>query len=178
MYFPFFVILAFYYLVHILSYSFVVGGVRYFSLFDDMMISMRYARNLTNGYGFVWNAGGERVEGISNFLWTLYMAAVHVSGVSQNYASLVIQLSGMVLFFATLVLVAKNMVRVIGSGAFAVLAFLFTAFYYPLINWTIIMGTEVSLLAFLATLVFYLLVSRKSVYLITPFSYYWCFSSN
>ena len=31
--------------------SFDVGGERYFSLFDDAMISMRYARNLAHGLG-------------------------------------------------------------------------------------------------------------------------------
>jgi hypothetical protein len=36
--------------------SFVaVDGNRYFSLFDDAMISMRYAWNLVHGYGLVWN---------------------------------------------------------------------------------------------------------------------------
>jgi hypothetical protein len=43
--------------------SFVIDGVRYFSLLDDEMISMRYARNLAHGYGLVWNPGGERIEG-------------------------------------------------------------------------------------------------------------------
>src|SRR3954451_10285533 len=53
--------------------SFVIDGERYFSLFDDAMISMRYAKNLANGYGLVWNPGGERVEGYTNPLWVLYM---------------------------------------------------------------------------------------------------------
>ena len=46
--------------------SFVVGGERYFSLFDDAMISMRYAKNLAHGYGLLWNSGGDRVEGYTN----------------------------------------------------------------------------------------------------------------
>jgi hypothetical protein len=33
--------------------SFTIGGVRYFSLFDDDMISMRYAANLANHHGLV-----------------------------------------------------------------------------------------------------------------------------
>lgn len=40
---------------------------------DDMMITLRYARNLASGAGLVWNAG-ERVEGITNFLWALVLA--------------------------------------------------------------------------------------------------------
>src|SRR5438552_16124392 len=40
---------------------------------DDAYISFRYARNLVDGLGLVYNAG-ERVEGYSNFLWTLWSA--------------------------------------------------------------------------------------------------------
>jgi hypothetical protein len=42
-----------------------LDGARYFSLFDDAMISMRYAWNLSHGNGLVWNAG-ERVQGYTN----------------------------------------------------------------------------------------------------------------
>lgn len=40
---------------------------------DDAFISFRYARNLAEGNGLVWNLG-ERVEGYTNFLWTVAMA--------------------------------------------------------------------------------------------------------
>ncbi len=55
--------------------SSVVGidGRRYFCLFDDAMISMRYAWNLSHGSGLVWNPG-EYVEGYTNPLWTLVMS--------------------------------------------------------------------------------------------------------
>ena len=44
-------------------------------LTDDAFISFRYVRNLLNGHGLVFNVG-ERVEGYSNFLWILELAAV------------------------------------------------------------------------------------------------------
>lgn len=47
-----------------------VDGKRYFNLFDDAMISMHYAWNLSHGHGLVWNPG-ERVEGYTNLLLTL-----------------------------------------------------------------------------------------------------------
>src|SRR5712671_3005496 len=55
--------------------SVVVDGTRFFWIDDDEMISMRYARNLVEGHGLVWNPG-EHVEGYTNFLWTLAMAAI------------------------------------------------------------------------------------------------------
>ncbi|MBE7486547.1 MAG: hypothetical protein HS104_42065 [Polyangiaceae bacterium] len=43
---------------------------------DDALISMVYARRLATGDGLVFNPG-ERVEGYTNFLWTLTMAPVY-----------------------------------------------------------------------------------------------------
>jgi len=40
---------------------------------DDAFISFRYARNLVEGHGLVFNLG-ERVEGYTNLLWTLWIA--------------------------------------------------------------------------------------------------------
>nr|MBK7068484.1 hypothetical protein [Deltaproteobacteria bacterium] len=53
----------------------------YFSAWmdDDAFISFRYARNLVGGMGLVFNPG-ERVEGYSNFLWTVLLAAFHRVG--------------------------------------------------------------------------------------------------
>ncbi len=48
---------------------------------DDAYISFRYAANLARGQGLVFNAG-ERVEGFSNFLWTLLAAAMLRVGAS------------------------------------------------------------------------------------------------
>ena len=44
-------------------------------LTDDAFISFRYARNLVEGHGLVFNRG-EYVEGYSNFLWVLELAAL------------------------------------------------------------------------------------------------------
>jgi len=42
-------------------------------LFDDAFISFRYAKNLASGMGLVYNPN-ERVEGYTNFLWTVIFA--------------------------------------------------------------------------------------------------------
>ncbi len=44
-------------------------------LCDDAFISFRYVRNLVGGHGIVYNRG-ERVEGYTNFLWVLELAAI------------------------------------------------------------------------------------------------------
>ncbi|MBI5290004.1 MAG: hypothetical protein HY873_13605, partial [Chloroflexi bacterium] len=43
---------------------------------DDAFISYRYARNLGDGVGPVWNRG-EHVEGYTNFLWVGILAGLH-----------------------------------------------------------------------------------------------------
>lgn len=47
---------------------------------DDAYISFRYARNFAEGYGLVFNPG-ERVEGYSNFLWTLILGLGQKAGI-------------------------------------------------------------------------------------------------
>ena len=37
-------------------------------LTDDAYISFRYSKNLAQGQGFRWNPGGEKVEGLHEFL--------------------------------------------------------------------------------------------------------------
>ena len=44
-------------------------------LTDDAFISFRYARNLRDGYGLVFNPGFERVEGYTNLLWVLVLSS-------------------------------------------------------------------------------------------------------
>lgn len=46
---------------------------------DDPYISLRYARNLAEGHGLVYNIG-ERVEGYSNLLWVLLLTVPHLLG--------------------------------------------------------------------------------------------------
>ena len=50
-----------------------LAGLSWF-LTDDAFISFRYVRNLLEGHGLVFNPG-EYVEGYSNFLWVLELAA-------------------------------------------------------------------------------------------------------
>ena len=48
---------------------------------DDAYITFRYARNLSEGRGLVFNPGDvPPVEGYSNLLWTLALAAAHALG--------------------------------------------------------------------------------------------------
>jgi len=141
-----------YALLFIYHTSFVINGERFFTLFDDAMISMRYAKNLANGYGLVWNPGGERVEGYTNFLWVLCMALFHFLPISPAKISLLVQLSGMFLLLLNLLYIKKIADLISGGSWIACFsAVFFTAFYYPLLYWSL-RGMELSILVLVLSL--------------------------
>jgi hypothetical protein len=130
--------------------SFVtVTNERFFALFDDAMISMRYGWNLANGNGLVWSAG-ERVEGYTNFLMTLYMAFISWLIPEQRYAVLVLQITGVVTVLVIAVLALLTMRHVIRHLSpplrviLPLLAFAGVCAYYPLVFWSL-MGMETGL---------------------------------
>src|SRR5438093_771437 len=138
-------------LVFIARTAFIVNGEYYFTLFDDAMISMRYARNLATGHGLVWNAGQAPVEGYTNFLWTLWMALLHVLGAPESKISLLVMLSGALILAANLVVV-KRIAETLApeSPLAASLAVWLTALYYPLVYWTL-RGMEVGLVTLIVS---------------------------
>src|SRR5438477_7695350 len=106
--------------------SFVIDGRRWFSLFDDAMVSMRFARNLAEGHGLVWNPGGPRVEGFTNPLWVGMMALPHLLRLSESKISLFIQLAGAACLVLNLILTARLARRLVGT-AWSVAAVALTA---------------------------------------------------
>jgi arabinofuranosyltransferase len=60
-------------------------------MLDDPFISFRYARNLLDGHGLVFNPG-ERVEGYSNFLWIILLTPFMKLGFDPVVASKVLGL--------------------------------------------------------------------------------------
>ncbi|MRG93518.1 glycosyltransferase family 39 protein [Polyangium spumosum] len=64
------------------------GRVLSFTI-DDAYISYRYARNLARGLGLVYNAG-ERIEGYTNFLWTVILAGAIKIGLDPDVTAKVL----------------------------------------------------------------------------------------
>lgn len=127
-----------------------IDGQRYFGLFDDAMISMRYAWNFAHGLGFVWNAG-QRIEGYSNLLMTLIMSLAAFF-LNKKLAVLAIQIFGIVI-----VLMSAELTRRIATEIhekrphrelIGILVGACVLLYYPLSYWTL-MGMETGLLTLL-----------------------------
>lgn len=135
-----------FYLLFIVRTSFHALGTRYFVLFEDAMISMRYARNFQEGFGLTWNKGEGRVEGYTNLLWTLWMSFAHQLGLPESKVSLFIMLTGVVILIAN-GLVAERIARKISDHPFVPLAVLAAVLFdYPLVFWTL-RGMEVGAVA-------------------------------
>ncbi|MBX7245858.1 MAG: hypothetical protein K1X53_10185 [Candidatus Sumerlaeaceae bacterium] len=142
--------LAVYYAWFIFQTSFLIWGQRYFCLFDDAMVSMRYARNLALGNGLVWNVG-ERVEGISNLGWTLLLSLISLLPLGDSLTCLAVQVISACILSGTVYCAFGLARQMAGGNSFAGLvgAFL-VGTYFPLVNWTL-QGMEVGLLSFLLT---------------------------
>lgn len=68
-----------------------VIGANYFHFYDDAYITLRYARNLIEGNGFVFNPG-EWVLGITTPLWGLIGAALHLLPIQIEHSVLAISI--------------------------------------------------------------------------------------
>ena len=140
--------------VFIFRTSFIaIDGKRYFCLFDDAMISIRYAWNFSHGMGLVWNIG-ERVQGYTNLLMTLIMSLATLI-FDKSTAALVIQILGVGIMLAIGYASVKIADHILGEKTDAaqrvlirILAFIFALSYYPLTYWTLT-GMETGLLTVL-----------------------------
>ncbi len=134
-----------FYLVFVMRTSFDIAGTRYFVLFEDAMISMRYARHVADGHGFVWNIGEKPIEGFTNLLWVLWMSVAHAMGLSESKISLFIMLSGVAILLATGLVVSKIARKITDAPWVPVAVLAATLFDYPLVFWTL-RGMEVGAL--------------------------------
>lgn len=127
--------------------SFETSGGRYFCLFDDAMVNLRYAWNLAHGNGLVWNPG-ERVEGSTSFLSTITMA-LGALFLDKSTAALVVQITGIPLVLSV-ALMARQLGRSLdGTKHLELLTAAAVLAYYPLSYWPL-MGMETGFLTALA----------------------------
>jgi hypothetical protein len=111
------------------------------------MVSLRYAWNLAHGDGLVWNPG-ERVEGTTSFLFTIYMT-VGAFFLDKSSAALFVQITGISLVLEV-ALMARWLGRSLGvTRYFALITAAAVLAYYPLSYWSL-MGMETGFLAALA----------------------------
>ncbi len=65
---------------------------------DDAAITMSYAHNIANGHGYVYNVGGERVEGATSFLWVGILTLAFLA--SDDPYPIILSVAGVLTFIA------------------------------------------------------------------------------
>ncbi len=134
----------------LLAVAFVIYFVnvwRYsLQMWDDAFISFRFARNLAEGYGLCWNIGGERVEGFTNMLQVLLLAAGARLGMAPEWFALGIAVTSVVGTVLLLIGVLRRVFGFVHPVAAALLAIY-------LVDWTTTIhttsGLETQLFIFL-----------------------------
>jgi len=87
---------------------FIYGGTGILTnQYDDSYITYRYAVNLANGDGMVFNAG-EHVDAASSFLFTVILAMFYKIGIPPEIMSILLSLASL---FVIAVLIIKTTER-------------------------------------------------------------------
>jgi tetratricopeptide (TPR) repeat protein len=64
----------------LVAYFFYQASIYWVAVIDDSYITFRFSDHLVRGHGLVFNEGGPRVEGFTNFLWMVSCAAAIAAG--------------------------------------------------------------------------------------------------
>jgi len=156
---------------YIASTSFVVEDQRYFTLWDDAMISMQYAKNLALGNGLVWVAGEAPVQGFTNLGTTLLMALLHLIPAPRGGVALLFQLVNLGCLVAIVRYTYRLSDLLFGSVWAARGAALVTALYGPLNIWSL-QGSDAGLLALLLLVALVHLVRARNAGASVPLRVY------
>lgn len=157
-----------FYIYFIHNTSFIYNGIRYFTLFDDSMIPMRYAKNLADGHGFVYNTG-EYIEGYTDFLWAVYMYLVHLLPFHESKLPLVISLSNLAILLLHIYYNKKCIAALldkylpdsrIDNSLLWIYSIAFIGLYYGLLFWSLL-GLEVGIICLAYTYTLYIITNNK-----------------
>lgn len=140
------------------SSSVVIAGQRYFTLLDDALISMTYARTLARTGELVWYPGAERVEGFTNPGYTLIMAVPHWLGLDASQACLVMSILGLATVLLTAFLAGGIANGLHASRLVASATALTVSCSFPLLYWSVF-GLEAGMVAVLLTAMLVLALS-------------------
>jgi arabinofuranosyltransferase len=134
---------------------------RIFTLSDDVMISMSYAKTLANSGELVWYEGAPRVQGFTNFLYTIALSLLHLFKFNLTTNSLIVSLLN--LFTIFIISLKVTSISLIVSNENQKLSYFLGGlipFQYPLVFWSL-RGFEVGVISLIVILVVDLLVKSS-----------------
>ena len=141
-------------------FAFVIILFQCHDLVDDAYISARYAKNLAQGQGLVYNRikGAERVEGYSNFLWVLAIFCGLKLGASPKITTQFLGILCALLSLGLVFLLIKNLTK---DRWLALLGVLFISLNIYFAIWQV-EGLETPLFGILILATIYSLAKNKN----------------
>lgn len=133
-----------------------------FTLFDDAMVSMTYARTMADGRGITWQPGAKPVQGYTDPLWMFLMGAFHWLGLGAGGVSLlmIVVSAGLIIGCALLArAIAARIAPDATTGPFV--AGVVTGVFPPLLYWSL-RGMEVGLFTFLVLALSFICMTLRS----------------
>ena len=111
---------------------------RVFTLSDDIMISMSYAKTFINSGELTWYDGSPRVQGYTNFLYTIFLSFIHLFKFNPSINSLTVSLINVV-FILIISLKVTSLSLIFSNGNKKISYFLggLISFQYPLVFWSL-----------------------------------------
>ncbi len=128
----------------IISTVFILHSIYLAVPAEDSFISFRFAKNLAEGYGLVWNIAEIPVEGFTNFLWVIICTIGTIAGFD---IILFAQFFGVAAGLVTLLYVYKISRQIGLNDTTALLPCLFLAVSGPFATWAS-SGMETNLFTF------------------------------
>jgi len=117
---------------------------------DDAFGIFRYSENIASGHGFVWNIGGEPVEG-SSFLLYIILVGISYTGIGMVLASKAVGILSLIGIMALFGAISKNVMKEFPKGLILLGFFISTTLLLtnPATAIHAVSGMDTMLLAFL-----------------------------
>jgi hypothetical protein len=135
--------------------------------FDDSYISFRYAKNLSEGYGLVWNKKGEPTEGYTNFLLVLILSIFIKIGFDPLFSARILSFLSLIGIGILVYKITQNKkpnIKSLGLFIVAIFLILGNSFYHCVVG---LETVEFTFFIFFAFYFFTLFVENpKSLYAI------------
>ncbi len=124
---------------------------------DDALEENVYAKNLAQGHGFVFNVGGETIEGYACLLWILLLAFWILLGIDVVFAS---SLMGVTFGVLAIIMLYKLSLLVSGNKKYAIYPSLFLASMPAFAIWAT-SGVETALFVLLLITALYFFIKEE-----------------
>jgi len=165
-------IILLYFLV--IAVIFVLHALHLAAIAEDSFIGFRFAKNIAEGNGLVWNTGESPVEGYTNFLWIIFCSAAIIT---KTNLLVFVQVAGISFSIITLIYIYFFCSKLLEFNSYSsLIACAFLAVSGPFATWAS-SGMETNLFALLVIASCYHELSywksRKKVSLILCFTF--CF---